>query len=87
MELIFLKFAENKYRKYEDEILAEYQKMKGSRREKTLHEIAIEKCGFYLPDHARYKYLLNLPEEKNVDEALKNAMASIEEYKLRWFCY
>ena len=55
MGLIFLKFADNKYRKYEDEILAEYQKLKGSRREKTLHENAIEKCGFYLPDHARYK--------------------------------
>lgn len=81
MGLIFLKFADNKYRKFEDEILEEYQKLKGTRREKKLSEIAIEKCGFYLPDHARYKYLLNLPEEKNVDEALKNAMASIEEYK------
>src|SRR3989304_3305750 len=70
MGLIFLKFADNKYRQYEDEILAEYQKLKGTRREKPLHEIAIEKCGFYLPEHARYKYLLNLPEEKNVDKAL-----------------
>ena len=25
-----------------------------------LADIAIEKCGFYLPDHARYDYLLNL---------------------------
>lgn len=79
--LIFLKFADNKYRQHEDEILAEYQKLKGTRREKPLHEIAIEKCGFYLPDHARYKYLLNLPEAKDVDKALKAAMASIEEYK------
>lgn len=79
--LIFLKFADNKYRQHEDEILAEYQKLKGTRREKPLHEIAIEKCGFYLPDHARYKYLLNLPEDKDVDKALKAAMASIEEYK------
>ncbi len=81
MGLIFLKFADNKYRKYEDEILAEYQKLKGTRREKPLHEIAIEKCGFYLPEHARYKYLLNLPEEKEVDKSLKEAMSSIEEYK------
>ena len=81
MGLIFLKFADNKYRKYEDEILAEYQKLKGTRREKPLHEIAIEKCGFYLPDHSRYKYLLNLPEEKDADHALKEAMSSIEEYK------
>lgn len=79
--LIFLKFADNKYRQHEDEILAEYQKLKGTRREKPLHEIAIDKCGFYLPDHARYKYLLNLPEAKDVDKALKAAMASIEEYK------
>ena len=27
----------------------------------------------YLPEHARYKYLLNLPEEEDVDQALKNA--------------
>src|SRR5512145_240504 len=34
--LIFLRFADNKYRKYEDEILAEYQKLKGTRREKKI---------------------------------------------------
>ncbi len=79
--LIFLKFADNKYRQFEEAILAEYEELKGTRREKALHEIAIEKCGFYLPEHARYKYLLNLPEEKDVDQALKEAMASIEQYK------
>ncbi|MCI0612157.1 type I restriction-modification system subunit M [bacterium] len=79
--LIFLKFADNNYRKHESEILAEYQKLKGTRREKALSEIAIEKCGFYLPDHARYDYLLNLPEEKNIAKALKEAMKAIEEYK------
>ena len=79
--LIFLKFADNKYRQHEDEILAEYQKLKGTRREKPLHEIAIERCGFYLPPHSRYSYLLNLSEDKDVDKALKKAMASIEEYK------
>src|SRR6266853_1337583 len=63
--LIFLKFADNNYRRHEAEIFAEYQKLKGTRREKKISEIAIEKCGFYLPDNARYEYLLNLPEEKN----------------------
>jgi type I restriction enzyme M protein len=81
MGLIFLKFADNKYRQHEDEILKEYQELKGTRREKALHEIAIEKCGFYLPEHARYKYLLNLPEEEDVDKKIQEAMASIEEYK------
>jgi len=58
LRLIFLKFADNKYRQYEKAILDEYSKLKGTRREKPLSEIAIEKCGFYLPDHARYDYLL-----------------------------
>ena len=79
--LIFLKFADNNYRRHEAEIMAEYQKLKGTRREKRLSEIAIEKCGFYLPDHARYDHLLNLPEEKNIAKELKEAMRSIEEFK------
>lgn len=79
--LIFLKFADNNYRRFETEIHAEYTKLKGSRREKKISDIAIEKCGFYLPDHARYEHLLNLPEEKNIAKALKEAMKAIEEYK------
>lgn len=79
--LIFLKFADNNYRRQEAGILAEYQKLKGTRREKKLSDIAIEKCGFYLPDHARYEYLLNLPEEKDIAKALKEAMKAVEEYK------
>ena len=79
--LIFLKFADNNYRRHEAEIIAEYQKLKETRREKPLSEIAIEKCGFYLPDHARYDYLLNLPEEKDIAKALKQAMKAIEDYK------
>jgi type I restriction enzyme M protein len=34
-----------------------------------------------LPDHARYDYLLNLPEEKDIAKALKEAMKAIEKYK------
>jgi type I restriction enzyme M protein len=79
--LIFLKFADNKYRQYEAEIQAEYEKLLGGRREKSIAEIALEKCGFYLPDDARYDYLLTLPEEENIAQALKAAMVSIEKYK------
>lgn len=79
--LIFLKFADNKYRQHEKTILAEYAKLKGSRREKPLSEIAIEKCGFYLPDHARYDYLLRLPDKEDIAKAIKKAMEAIEEYK------
>jgi type I restriction enzyme M protein len=79
--LIFLKFADDNYRRHEADIIAEYQKLKGTRRERKLSDIAIEKCGFYLPDHARYGYLLDLPEEKDIAKALKEAMKAIEEYK------
>ncbi len=79
--LIFLRFADNKYSQFEDEINREYKKLKGSRREKPLSEIAIEKCGFFLTEKARYEYLLNLPEEEDIAKAIKTAMASIEKYK------
>lgn len=79
--LIFLKFADNNYRRHEKAILAEYRQLQGTRREKPVSEIAIEQCGFYLPDHTRYDYLLNLPEEKDIAKALKEAMKAIEEYK------
>src|SRR6202167_878799 len=67
--LIFLKFADNNYRRHEADIIAEYQKLKGTRRERKLSDIAIEKCGFYLPDHSRYGHLLKLPEEKDIAKA------------------
>jgi len=79
--LIFLKFADNNYRRYEEAIEEEYQKLLGTRREKPKSEIAIAHCGFYLPDHARYDYLLNLPEKEDVAKKIKEAMEQIEEYK------
>lgn len=81
MGLIFLKFADINYLRHEDAILAEYQKLKGGRREKPLHEIAVSRCGFYLPEHARYSYLLNLPEDQDIAKAIEAAMESIEKYK------
>lgn len=79
--LIFLRFADNKYCQHEVAINAEFEKLKDTRRERPIHEIAIEKCGFYLPPKARYDYLLNLPEKEDIAKAIKNAMALIEEYK------
>ena len=57
--LIFLRFADVKYSKFEPEIKAEFNSTKGTRMERPIHEIAIEKCGFYLPEEARYDWLLN----------------------------
>ncbi|UUZ62261.1 type I restriction-modification system subunit M N-terminal domain-containing protein [Polaromonas sp. P1-6] len=82
--LIFLKFADNKYRQFETAILAEYQKLKGGRREKKLSDIAIEQCGFYLPDHARYGHLLNLPEKEDIANALKKPCRPLRNTSPSW---
>lgn len=78
--LIFLRFADVKYSKYESEIKAEFEENEGTRTERPIHEIAIEKCGFYLPEKARYDWLLNLPESENLAQKIKEAMESIEKY-------
>jgi type I restriction enzyme M protein len=79
--LIFLKFADINYRRYEAAIQAEFEALKGTRRERPLPEIAVAKCGFYLPAFARYRYLLTLPEDRDLAKALEDAMDSIEYYK------
>lgn len=77
--LIFLRFADNKYSHFEEEINKEYDKDKGKRLERSKEQIAILKCGFYLPDNARYDYLLQLPGAKSMAKALEIAMKGIED--------
>lgn len=92
--IIFLKFADNKYTRFEEEIEKEYKQSQESRRKREKHEIAIEKCGFYLPNEARYDYLLETPdagreiintegkrELQTIDKLIKKAMNLIEEYQ------
>ena len=78
--LIFLKFADSKYSQYEKEIIKEFNKLKGTRREKSIEDIAKEKCGFYLPRESRYSYLLNLSEEVDIASKIKEAIEGIEKY-------
>jgi len=80
--LIFLRFAESKYSQFEAEIIAEYEKHRGMRTERPIHEIAVEKCGYYLPPEARFEYLLNLPESEDLALATKTAMEEVEEYTI-----
>lgn len=81
--LIFLKFADSKYGMYEAEIEAEYKELQGTRKEVPKQEIAIKKCGLYLPEDARYGHLLSLSAKSDISAALKQAMESIEEYNER----
>lgn len=56
--IIFLKFADIKYSKFEKDILAEYIKKKGTRLEEAIEKIAIEKMWFI---HSQQKPL-RIPE-------------------------
>lgn len=79
--LIFLKFADNKYSAYEEAIQTEFKALEGTRRSKSIEEIAIKHCGFYLPPEARYKYLLELPESVDLATKISEAMQLIEDFK------
>ena len=79
--LIFLRFADNKYTHFEQEINNEYDAEKGTRLERTIESIALSKCGFYLPEYARYDYLLSLPEDQSLAKKLREAMEGIEKYQ------
>lgn len=79
--LIFLRFASIRYNKVKAEIKAELEAQKKSRNQLKEEEIAILKCGFYLPPEAEYDYLLNLPEKADIAKAIKTAMELIEYYK------
>ena len=75
-----MQYIIKEYEKYEEEINKEYEELKGGRRERTIEEIAIEKCGFYLPQESRYEYLLNLSEEEDIAKNIKDAIEGIEEH-------
>ena len=79
--LIFLRFASIRYNRIKPEIEAVLKAQKGSRMQQSEAEIAIAKCGFYLPKEAQYDYLLALPEEEDIAKAIKHAMEEIEKYK------
>ncbi len=79
--LIFLRFASIRYNRIKPEIEAELKAQKGGRMQQSESEIAIAKCGFYLPKEAQYEYLLALPEEEDIAKAIKHAMEEIEKYK------
>ena len=79
--LIFLRFASNKYDKFKDEIEAEFSASQNTRNPKTREEIALSKCGYYLPEKSHFDYLLSLSEQEDIPLAIKQAMEGIEQHK------
>lgn len=77
--LIFLRYADILYKQHKEEIEIEYNRLKGGRMEKSLKEISIEKCGFYLPECAYYDFINDAPDDANKATIVKKAMEAIED--------
>ena len=78
--LIFLRYAEFKFAQAEQELKQEMENNPSSRRrKKEISKIDFQAKGvLYLPETARYPYLLNLPESENTGKAVNEAMEAIE---------
>ena len=74
--LIFLRYADHKFTQVAQEIDSETTTGKRSRTDPRVQYQA--RGAFYLPDNARFQYLLNLPENENVGQAITDAMKAIE---------
>ncbi len=78
--LIFLRYADILYKQHKAEIDSEYEQLKGSRRERSIKDISIEKCGFYLPECAYYDYINDAPDTAEKATVVKKAMEEIEKH-------
>lgn len=76
--LIFLRYADILFKQHKEEIKSEYEKFKGGRMEKSIKEISIEKCGFFLPECAYYDAINDAPDDANKATVVKKAMEEIE---------
>lgn len=77
--LIFLRYADIKNKQFKKEIDAEYNKKKGTRAERSIKQISIEKCGFYLPECAYFDKINDAPDTAEKATLVKKAMEAIEE--------
>ena len=76
--LIFLRYADHKFTQAEQEIR---ETVSTSRRRIRITDQSAEyqaRGAFYLPEKARFQYLLDLPESENIALATNDAMQAIE---------
>lgn len=76
--LVFLRYADVLFKQHKEEILSEYESLKGGRREKTIKEISVEKIGFFLPECAYFDSINNAPDTSAKATLVKKAMEEIE---------
>lgn len=76
--LIFLRYADILFKQHKAEIEDEYERLKGSRMERSYKDIAMEKCGFFLPECAYFDFLNDAPDDAHKAVLVKKAMEAIE---------
>ncbi|MBR4339798.1 MAG: SAM-dependent DNA methyltransferase [Bacteroidales bacterium] len=76
--LIFLRYADILFKQHKQEIDEEYTQYKGTRMEKSYKDVAVEKCGFFLPECAYYDTINEAPDTAQKAVLVKTAMEAIE---------
>ena len=76
--LISLRYADVLFKQHKDKIKTEYNRYKGTRMEKSYKDIAIEECGFFLPECAYFDYLNEAPDNARKAVLVKKVMEAIE---------
>lgn len=75
--LIFLRHAYNRFSMVEAELMAN-RPMRGGKALPVTSEDFKQKSALYLPEEARFNYLVTLSEDEDIGKALNQAMESIE---------
>lgn len=76
--LIFLRHAYNRFAMVETELM-QNRPMRAGKALPVTSEDFKQKSALFLPENARFPYLVNLPEGENIGKALNAAMEAIEE--------
>ena len=76
--LIFLKFADVRFKKVQSGIVSERKAVYSTRVRPISPDDYKSKGVLYLPEIATYSYLMGLPESKNIGKAINEAMKEIE---------
>ena len=76
--LIFLRYADVLFKQHKAEIDKEYEALKGTRMERSYKDIAVQKCGFYLPECAYFDTINDAPDDAKKAVLVKKAMDAIE---------
>jgi type I restriction enzyme M protein len=78
--LIFLRYADHKFAQADREIQAERAEATARRQRPITTDDYHARGVLYLPDEARFGYLVQLPEGENIGRAINDAMKGVEEH-------